>query len=79
MIVRIMVGIAVGVVGTLLAWSTKSLKETVSRRLDRQKVYVWLEPNTRDELGESHRDLRTLSTNASISSWTRKGMESWSV
>lgn len=56
-IIAVISGVAIGIA----CWGAALLKNRARDMVDRRKVYRWLRSNTRDEPGESHVDLRTVS------------------
>jgi len=44
----------------LFCWIAKVIIVAVRNSRDRQKVYLWLKTNTRDEPGQCHRDIRNI-------------------
>lgn len=61
MIGQIAIGVIITVAAGFLVWCAAMFKNWIRDIMDRRKVYSWLRSNTRDELGASHVDLRTLS------------------
>lgn len=56
----ILIGILSSVVVGLLCWVITLLKRSIGECIDRKRVYLWLQFNTRDEPGKSHVDTITL-------------------